>query len=120
MQMSLKRLGEYLRKLRPENQPSLREIAERSGLNEHFLYKLERGVFETVKLDTLRLIAKGYGVPVEKLLAESGIVNWDEPALPDLDVYLRTKFGLTDQAIEDLKKYKEFVERKYGAPRRQK
>lgn len=116
--MSLRTLGSYLRGLRRDNRPSLREVAQRTGLDENFLSKLERGQYETVRLDTLRQIAKGYGVPLEKLLAVAGYVNWEEPALPDLEVYLRTKYGLTEQGIREVEGFVEYVQEKHGKAKR--
>jgi len=116
--VSLRQLGGYLRSLRPGNQPSLRDIAQRTGLDLNFLSKLERGQYETVRLETLRTIAKGYGVALEKLLAVSGFVNWEEPPLPDLPVYLRTKFGLTEEGIREAERFMKYAESQYGRAKR--
>lgn len=116
--MSVRELGKFLRGLRPNNKPTLREIAQRTGLSESFLGKLERGEYETLLLETMRQVAKGYGVPLEKLLAVSGYVNWEEPPLPDLDVYLRTKFGLTEKGIQEAEQFLEYVQEKHGKTKR--
>jgi len=116
--MSFRELGRYLRSLRPENNPPLREMARRTGLHENFLSKLERGEYETVRLENLRQIAKGYGVPLEKLLAVAGYVNWEEPPLPDLDIYLRTKFGLTEAGIREAEQFLDYVREKHGKAKR--
>ncbi len=116
--MSVRELGKYLRRLRPDNKPTLREIAQRTGLSESFLGKLEREEYETLLLETMRQVAKGYGVPLEKLLVVSGYVNWEEPPLPDLDVYLRTKFGLTEKGIQEAEQFLEYVQEKHGKTKR--
>ena len=116
--MSVRELGKYLRSLRPDNRPTLRDISGRTGLSESFLGKLERGEYETLLLETMRQVAKGYGVPLEKLLAVSGYVNWEEPPLPDLDVYLRTKFGLTEKGIQEAEQFLEYVQEKHGKTKR--
>ena len=116
--MSMRELGRYLRSLRPGNSPSLREVARRGGLDFNFLSKLERGQYETLRLDTLRQIATAYGVPLEKLLAVGGYVNWQEPPLPDLDIYLRTKFGLTEAGIREAEQFLDYVQEKHGKAKR--
>ncbi len=116
--MSVRELGKFLRGLRPNNKPTLREVSGRTGLSESFLGKLERGEYETLLLETMRQVAKGYGMPLEKLLAVSGYVNWEEPPLPDLDVYLRTKFGLTEKGIQEAEQFLEYVQEKHGKTKR--
>jgi transcriptional regulator with XRE-family HTH domain len=115
--MSVRELGRYLRTLRPGNKPSLREVAERSGLSQNFLGRLERGEYETLLLGTLEQVAHGYGVSVEKLLAVAGYVR-EEPTLPDLNVYLRTKLGLSEEGIREAEHFIEFVQERYGKARR--
>jgi len=115
--MSVRELGKYLRSLRPGNKPSLREVAERAGLSQNFLGRLERGEYETLLLGTLEQVAKGYRMPVERLLAVAGYVR-DEPPLPDLDIYLRTKYGLTEQGIQEIEGFVEYVQERHGKTKR--
>lgn len=100
------------------NKPTLREISQRTGLSESFLGKLERGEYETLLLETMRQVAKGYGLPLEKLLAVSGYVNWQEPPLPDLPIYLRTKYGLTEEGIREAERFMKYAESQYGKTKR--
>lgn len=115
--MSVKELGKYLRTLRPENRPTLREVAQRSGLSEPFLGRLERGEYQTLLLDTLRQVAKGYGVSVERLLEVAGFVRSEHAELPDLDVYLRTKYGLTEEGIREAERFLDYAKERYGKKR---
>jgi transcriptional regulator with XRE-family HTH domain len=116
--MSVRELGKYLRSLRPDNKPTLRDIAGRTGLSESFVGKLERGEYDTLLLETMRQVAKGYVVTLEKLLAVSGYVNWQEPPLPDLQVYLRTKYGLTEEGVREAERFIEFVQERHGKAKR--
>jgi len=116
--MPLRELGAYLKTLRPGNKPSLREMERRSGLHRNFLSQVENGQYETVRLDTLRQLAKGYGVPLETLLAKAGYVNWQDPPLPDLSVYLRTKYGLTEEGIREAERFMDYAEQRYGKTKR--
>lgn len=112
--MSVRDLGKFLRSQRPGNKPSLREISQRTELSESFLSKLERGEYGTLLLETLRQVSKGYGIPLEKLLAVSGYVDWEEPALPELEIYLRTKYGLTEEGIREAERFIEYAKARYG------
>lgn len=110
--MSMQDLAKYLQSLRPAGKPPLREIARRCGLSQPFLTKLEGGRYKTVGIETLRAVAEGYGVPVEKLLAVAGIT--EEGTLPDLGAYLRSKYGLTDEAIEEAKAFIAQMRKRHG------
>jgi transcriptional regulator with XRE-family HTH domain len=116
--MSLRELGVYLKSLRPNNKPSLRDMEQRTGLHRNFLSQAENGQYETLRLDTLRQLAKGYGVPLETLLAKGGYVNWKEPPLPGLEVYLRTKYGLTEEGIREAERFMEYAKERYGKAKR--
>lgn len=116
--MSMQELTKYLQSLRPAGKPSLRDIAERSGLSHAFLSKLEAGQYQTVGMETLRQVAKGYDVPVEKLLVVAGLT--EEVRLPELGAYLRTKYGLTDEAIEETKTFIAQMRKRHGKARRTK
>ncbi len=110
--MSMQDLAHYLQGLRPAGKPPLREIARRCGLSQPFLTKLEGGRYKTVGIETLRSVAKGYGVPVEKLLSVAGIT--EEAALPELGAYLRSKYGLTEEAVEEAKAFIADVRKRHG------
>lgn len=114
--MPMKELGKYLRSLRPEGKPSLREVAARAELTAAFLSKLELGQHESMELETLRKVARGYGVPVTKLLAVTGLAE-DQPN-PDLNVYLRTQYGLSEEGIREVEAFIGYVRRRYGKGRR--
>ncbi len=112
--MSLKRLVAYLKKLRPDGKPSLREISQRAGLDQGFLSKLEAGTYQTIGVDTLKKVALGYGVPFETLLVEAGYVDGESPAVPELATYLRTHVGLSEEGVKEVKSFIEFAKGKYG------
>ena len=116
--MSMQELTKYLQSLRPAGKPSLRDIAERSGLSHAFLSKLEAGQYQTVGMETLRAVAEGYGVPIEKLLEVAGFTQ--EPTLPELGVYLRSKYGLDEEAIKEAKEFISQVRKRHGKSRRPK
>lgn len=108
----MKELATYLKTLRPGGKPSLREIERRCNLTAAFLSKLEMGHYQSFRIETLQEIARGYGVPVEKLLALVGVA--EEKHLPDLDTFLRTKYGLTEQGVREVEGFIDFAVQKYA------
>jgi transcriptional regulator with XRE-family HTH domain len=62
-------LARKLRVLRAERGLTLREAAQRTGVDKDTLSKIERGLRHPYDV-TLSKLAKGYGVPVEELLEE--------------------------------------------------
>ena len=112
--MSSKRLGAYLKSLRPGNKPTLGEIARKTGLDESFHRRLEAGGYKTVSIDTLKQVASGYGMPFETLLLEAGYVEGETPPLPELRTYLRTHVGLSEEGVKEVESFIEFAKAKYG------
>src|SRR4051812_17375102 len=68
------RLGEVIRAQRQLANLSLRQFAEMTTLSNPYLSQLERGLHEP-SLRAVRLIADALSLPVETLLAESGLVT---------------------------------------------
>jgi transcriptional regulator with XRE-family HTH domain len=72
-------LAERLRVLRARRGLTLIEAAEKAGVGRDTLSDIERGRRHPV-MPTLAKIAKGYGVPVEDLLAED-VITFDNEAV---------------------------------------
>jgi len=110
----MKKLGEYLGRLREETNLSLRDVARETGLTPSYLSKIEKGdSFSTLSVHTLLKLSKFYNLPIGALLKEAGLVDIDEYELPDLPQYLRAKYHLSPQAIRDMEMAKEIVDKKY-------
>ena len=67
-------LARKLRVLRAERGLTLREAAQRTGVDKDTLSKLERGIRHPHDV-TISRLAKGYGVPVEELLEEPALAG---------------------------------------------
>jgi len=65
--------GAFLRHVRQAGGMSLQEVCDRSGLNTSYLSQLELGRIESVKIDNLEPIARGYVQPVEFILGAYGV-----------------------------------------------
>jgi len=112
--MSLNRLAAYLKKRRAATKLSLRDVAERAGLDHGFLARVEGATYQDLGVDTLRKIAQGYGVPFETLLIEAGYVEGEAPDVPELHTYLRTHMGLNEDAVKEVESFIEYARKKYG------
>ena len=115
----MKKLGEYLKRLREEINLSLRDVTRETGLTPSYLSKIEKGdSFSTLSIHTFLKLSKFYNIPIGALLKEAGLVDTDEYELPDLPQYLRAKYHLSPQAIRDMEMAKEIVDKKYQIPKR--
>ena len=110
----MKKLGTYLKQLREEAGLSIREVARKSEMVPSYLFKIEKGdTFSTLSIHTLLKLSRFYNLPIGALLKEAGLIDSDEYDLPDFPRYLRAKFKLSPQAIQDLEMAKEIVDKKY-------
>lgn len=97
-------LGEYIRHRREVIGMSLRQLAEQSGYNHGSLSLIENGLRAPTP-ETLQRIAEALGLDYEDLYAVSGISLPEK--LPELDAYLRTRYGneLTATDRRSLERY---------------
>ncbi len=97
------KLGEFITKQRERKELSLRGLAKTVGIDVHSLDDLERGKVKTPDPNKLNRIAGALDVAIEDMYA---IVGYTAPTgLPEFGVYLRSKYGLTDQSVEELDAY---------------
>ncbi|CBG70001.1 helix-turn-helix transcriptional regulator [Streptomyces sp. LBUM 1478] len=94
--------GEYLHGLRHERKLGVRELARRSGIDAGGLTRLERGKI-TPQPDTLKALGAALDVPFADLFAMAGYVTPSD--LPSMSTYLRTRYGLPEDAIASVDEY---------------
>ncbi len=99
----LQQLGTELRARREQTGMSLRGAAERSGLVPSTLSRLEAGKIDSPRVEHLQAIARAYGIDVEDFYALAGYLMPE--GLPELRPYLRAKYGLPEQAANQLDEY---------------
>lgn len=110
----ISKLGKYLKQLREEQNVSIRAVAQKCQMAPSYLAKVETGkFFKTISIETVVKLSRYYGIPVSAMLKEAGFIDGYEDDLPDLYLYLRTKYRLSPQAIRDMEMAKEIVDRKY-------
>ena len=94
------RLGQRLRARRESHGMSIRALAEHCGFDNGTLVRIEQGKFAAPSPDKLARIAQALELPLADVFADAGYVVPDE--LPSLDVYLRAKYELADDAVADI------------------
>jgi transcriptional regulator with XRE-family HTH domain len=97
------RLGSTLRRRRITAGLTLREVAERTGMTISTISRLEVGEIETPKPEHLQRLARALDIEIEELYGEAGYLIPEN--LPELAPYLRSKYGLPDQAVAALDEY---------------
>ncbi|OIO04668.1 MAG: hypothetical protein AUJ52_14895 [Elusimicrobia bacterium CG1_02_63_36] len=97
-------LAEFLKKKRTELGYSLKDAAKSTGIQEAYIWQLENGKRKQPRPDTLKQLAKGYGVPLETLFNCAGYT--EAPADPKKEAEAETKLMFRDyeKLPEDKKK----------------
>jgi transcriptional regulator with XRE-family HTH domain len=87
------------------------EVARRAGVDKGTMSRLERGI-ASPKAGSLQAIGEVLGIPASDLFA---IAGWVPPKeLPTIRPYLRTKYELPAEAVEELEYHFAAVARKHG------
>lgn len=105
------RLGSTLGDLRQKAGVSLRTVAAATGLDDSVLSKIENGGVKQPTQDTLRRLADYYDVEVEELYTMAGYEIAGD--LPSFAPYLRSKYKLEAEAIEELRNHFDYIRTKY-------
>jgi transcriptional regulator with XRE-family HTH domain len=88
-------LGDYIRRHREAAGLTLEQLGKRTGVNKSSVHRWENATRTPGAADLARL-SRGLGIDFEDLFALAGFVAPIE--LPTLEPYLRTKYGLSDDA----------------------
>jgi transcriptional regulator with XRE-family HTH domain len=106
-------LGRRLRERREQRDLSIRELAERTGVNHSTIVRLEQGSIEAPAPDKLSRIAEILGFSLADIyaLADYGVPN----DLPSFRPYLRTKYrALPAPAVEELERSFKRIAKRHG------
>lgn len=106
------RLGALIRTQRLEAGLSLRGLAARSGVNYSTLSRIEDGQAASPDASKLRAIALALDIDPQDLYALAGYSV--SQGLPTFAPYLRSKYDLSDQAIDELESYFNMLRKRYG------
>lgn len=84
-------LGRLLKQARIEHQLSAREVADRSGMADSNVLRLEQGAIASPRPDTLKSLADVLELDLADLYAAAGYVQ--PQGLPSFAPYLRSKYA---------------------------
>jgi transcriptional regulator with XRE-family HTH domain len=107
-------LGEYIKKRRESRNMTKVEACRRSGLDYSYWVKLENGVYEMPSPKALDLVANAIGAKPADLYALAGYKIGGD--LPGFGPYLRSKYYLPPEAIDQLEGYFKLLRNYYGIP----
>jgi transcriptional regulator with XRE-family HTH domain len=106
-------LGDYVKHERERQGLSLRRLAVAAGVDASWLMRLERGEYSSPDPRHLREVARALEVEAADLYALAGYKGGE--GLPAFAPYLRAKYDLPPEAIEQLAAHFELISDKYTA-----
>ncbi len=98
MSKANRQLGAYLRRQRQAASLSMYKLAQQAGVPRSQVMRIERGEIWP-RPETLARLASALKVEVEDFYAVAGYVSPN--ALPDVEPYLRAKFGMSGPALRE-------------------
>ena len=105
-------VGQYIRQLREERGLSLRGLAAAAKVDAPWLSKVERGIYLSPGPRELWRLAQALDVETADLYLEAGY--GDASGLPALTPYLRSKYDLPDEALDQLQAHFDLINERYG------
>ena len=105
------RLGRYIERKRRALGLSIRGLAATAGIDASGLSRLERGRMGEPSPLYLQKLALALELDPSDLYLEAGYTGVKQ--LPGLVPYLRAKYELPDEAVEQLSAYFDFINSKY-------
>lgn len=109
----LQQLGTALRRERLRGGMTVRQAATASGMTASTVSRLETGHIDGPRPEHLQALARAYGADIEDLYALAGYLMPER--LPELRPYLRAKYGLPEQATDQLDEYFQALRDRWGA-----
>ena len=108
-----KQLGKYLRTGAKPRGWSARELAERSGVPDSTIVRIESGFIASPRPDKLSKIARALGLSLAEVYSHA---EYSVPeGLPTLRPYLRAKYrDLPPEAAEQIQAYAERLAKRHG------
>ncbi len=107
-------LGDFIKTRRESRNISRAEAARAAGIDYSYIGKLESGEYRHPSPTVLDKVAKVIGVKPADLYVLAGYKIGGD--LPGFGPYLRSKYQLPGEAIEQLEGYFSFLRNQYGIP----
>ncbi|HEY5249772.1 MAG TPA: helix-turn-helix transcriptional regulator [Dermatophilaceae bacterium] len=100
---SQSQLGAALQSARARAGLTVRQLAEAADMTPATVSRIETGQIKSPRPEHLVRLARALDVDLEDLYALAGY--YMPQGLPELRPYLRSKYGLSDRAVEQLDEY---------------
>jgi transcriptional regulator with XRE-family HTH domain len=107
-------MGEFIKSRRESQHITKADACRQSGLDYSYWVKLEAGVYQMPSPKALDLVAEVINCKPADLYVLAGYKIGGE--LPGLGPYLRSKYHLPPEAIDQLESYFSFLRHQYGIP----
>ncbi len=111
---SAKALGDLLHSAREAKGLTLRAVAEQADMRWGHLARIERGDFASPASKYLEALSRVLDIPLEELLKVAGYRD----KLPEFTPYLRAKYDLPDEAVEQLNDCFQQLQQQHARPKR--
>lgn len=108
-----KKIANYIKYQREKRGLSLNQFARLIEVDVSFLLRLEKGVYDDLKLSTIIKIAKVLNMNVVDFLIKCQIIDEKKISVPSLEFYLKEKFQLPPEAIDDVSTFIQFLQKKH-------
>src|SRR5438105_10527429 len=107
-----RQLGAYIKRARLRSGLSIRSLAAAAGVDFSWLSRLERGDYTNPDPRHLSQVALALEIDVADLYVLAGYRSGE--GLPGFAPYLRAKYDLPPEAIEQLNTHFELINERYG------
>lgn len=104
-------LGDCVHRYRTAQGRSLRDVAGAAGVDYSWLGRLERGLYRSPDARSLAKLARALDVDVEEFHVSAGFSTGR--GLPGFAPYLRAKYNLPDDAVDQLESFFTLLNDKY-------
>ena|SRR5580700_2258682 len=106
-----KQLAAVVRHYRQARGLGVREVSRSLNVNPGWLGRIESGHLKQPSFERLQALADVLEAPANELFVAAG---YQPSALPELRPYFRAKFGMGDEAVEDIERYVRRIKKRYG------
>lgn len=105
-------VGQYIKQIREQRCMSLRGLAAAAKVDPPWLSKVERGLYARPDPRLLSRLAQALDIEPADLFLEAGY--GDASGLPGFTPYLRSKYDLPDEALQQLEAHFNLINERYG------
>lgn len=107
-----RRLGKYLQKARAAKGLSGRALSELTGVDDSSIIRIEHGKVAAPSPEKLMKIAEALDLSTADVFERAGYATPSD--LPAMAPYLRTKYDLPPEALEQIERYAKRIAKKHG------